>query len=115
PAIEEPPPASLEGGLARTRDAGFIGRLASVFKGKERLDDDLVESIEEVLFTADIGASTSQHLLEIIETSVAKGATSIDEVWALLRAECEQILSGVDKKLVIGDASPFVILVVGVN
>lgn len=115
PAVDEPAPASLEGGLARTRDAGFIGRLANVFKGKERLDDALIESIEEVLFTADIGASTSQYLLEVIETSIAKGESSIDQVWALLRAECEQILSAVDKKLVVTDAQPFVILFVGVN
>lgn len=114
PEAEEAP-ASLEGGLARTRDAGFIGRLASVFKGKERLDDDLIESIEEVLFTADIGASTSQYLLEVIESSIAKGESSVDQVWALLREACEQILSAADKKLVVRGEAPFVILFVGVN
>lgn len=111
--VEEP--ASLEGGLARTREGGFIGRLSSIFKGKEQLDADLVESIEEVLFTADIGASTSQYLLETIESAVAKGEVSIDDVWALLREETEKILSSVDKKLEVGEQRPFVILVVGVN
>lgn len=114
-APAEPEAASLEGGLARTRDAGFIGRLSSIFKGKETLDADLVESIEEVLFTADIGASTSQYLLDVIEASIAKGEVSIDDVWALLRDETEKILSSVDKKLEIGEQRPFVILVVGVN
>lgn len=111
----EAAPATLEGGLARTKETGFIGRLAKVFQGKERLDDDLVESIEEVLFTADIGASTSQYLLERIEESVAQGEGSIDQVWALLRKECEAILQDADKKLVLGEDSPFVILFVGVN
>lgn len=112
---EEPEATSLEGGLARTRDAGFIGRLSSIFKGKDRLDEDLVESIEEVLFTADIGASTSQYLLDVIEESIAKGEVSIDDVWALLRAETEKILNSVDKKFEIGEQRPFVVLVVGVN
>lgn len=115
PAPVEEAPATLEGGLARTKETGFIGRLAKVFQGKERLDDALVESIEEVLFTADIGASTSQYLLERIEDAVAKGEGSVDEVWALLRKECEEILADADKQLVLGEEQPFVILFVGVN
>lgn len=107
--------ASLEGGLARTRESGFIGRLSRAFRGRETLDDDLVEEIEEVLFTADIGASTSQYLLECIEGAVSRGEVSVQDIWALLRKETESILASCSRSLVIGDQRPFVILFVGVN
>src|SRR5699024_9831170 len=104
-----------EGGLARTREAGFIGRLSRVFRGRETLDDDLVEEIEEVLFTADIGTKMSQYLLEILEERIGRGDASVDAVWALLRGETEKVLTGNTHTWVVGEQRPWVILFVGVN
>lgn len=111
----EPSPASLESGLAKTRSSGFIGRLSAIFADKKTLDDSVIEQIEEVLFTADIGTSTSQYLLERIELQIAAGDATVEDVWRMLRAEAASILDESRGELVIGDARPFVVLVVGVN
>lgn len=106
---------SLDRGLERTRSGGFIGRLSQIFGTSETLDDAMVEQIEEVLFTADIGASTSHYLLDLIQQAIRSGEARVEDVWAMLRAECEKILADSQGALVITDAKPFVILVVGVN
>ena len=112
---EEPAAATLSQGLERTRSGGFIGRLSKVFAGKEKLDAGMVEEIEEVLFTADIGASTSQLLLAKVEEAIASGDAGPDHVWAILRRECVAILAAGQGSWEIRDARPFVVLVVGVN
>lgn len=117
-AAEAPPidaPATLDTGLEKTRSSGFIGRLSKIFGSGEKLDDSMIEAIEEVLFTADIGASTSHYLLEKIQESIASGTATVEDVWSMLRQECEAILDAVKGELVIDDRRPFVVLVVGVN
>lgn len=115
PPVVAETPASVSSGLERTRSGGFIGRLSKLFVGRDTLDEAMIEEIEEVLFTADIGASTSAHLLDVIREAIGRGTASVDDVWALLRAECTAILESAQGELVIGDARPFVVLVVGVN
>lgn len=113
---EEPAAQALEDGLSRTRKGGFIGRLKGVFAQRKVLDDDAIEAIEEVLFTADIGASTSQHLLQLVEERLAEGEAEPDEIWQLLKAECSSILESNARSFEVKtDAPPFVVLVVGVN
>lgn len=113
---EEAQPQALEDGLAKTRKGGFIGRLKGVFSQRRVLDDDAIEAIEEVLFTADIGASTSQHLLQLVEERLSEGETAPDEIWDLLKAECSAILESSARTFEVAtDAPPFVVLVVGVN
>jgi fused signal recognition particle receptor len=119
PAEEETPQKpeqkSLAEGLERTR-SGFIGRLKGIFSRKPALDDVLLDEIEEVLFTADIGINTSQQLLELVQKKLqADDGQSSDEVWEILREETSRILLSNEKPLVIGNDRPFVILVIGVN
>lgn len=107
--------ASLSDGLERTRTGGFVGRLSKIFAGRETLDDSMIEEIEEVLFTADIGASTSNYLLQKLNEAIASGEATPDQVWALLRRECAEILSHAHGELKPEGHQPFVVLVVGVN
>lgn len=113
--VKETPAATLADGLERTRSGGFVGRLSKIFAGRETLDAAMVEQIEEVLFTADIGASTSQYLLQKVEEAISSGQATPDQVWGILRHECAEILASGEGTLSVDGASPYVILVVGVN
>jgi fused signal recognition particle receptor len=128
PRAEQPAPAKKEGqrgakadaaalapGLARTR-SGWISRLGEVFAGRKELDASVVDEIEKVLLTADIGVRTSQRLLEEIRTSLTrKDLKDPDAVWAFLRERSAQILTLDAPPLTFDRAKPFVLLVIGVN
>ncbi len=105
---------SLEDGLAKTR-TGFIAKLGSLFS-KDTLDDDLVDEVEEVLFTADIGTTAAKDILHAIEERL-DGDEKRDPaaVWAFVREYVEGILTARETKLDVESETPFVILVVGVN
>jgi fused signal recognition particle receptor len=106
----------LKAGLAKTR-GGFIARLGSLFRGKAELDPAILEQVEEVLFTADIGVATSQELIDGIRKQLGKQEIKKPElIWEHIRVRSEEILAGqTQRPLDLGRARPFVILVVGVN
>ena len=107
--------AALAPGLARTR-SGWVSRLGEVFAGRKELDPSVVDEIEKVLLTADIGVRTSQRLLEEIRTSLTrKDLKDSDAVWAFLRQRSAQILTLEAPALTFDGAKPFVLLVIGVN
>ncbi len=106
--------ATLKKGLAGTR-SGFISRLAGLFSGKKEIDPGLLDEIEEVLITADVGVKTSQRVLERLRDRMSKRElTDPDRVWAAIREEAEAILTQVDRPVRSGEA-PHVIAVIGVN
>ena len=107
--------AALAPGLARTR-SGFIARLRDVFAGRKELDPSIVDEIEKVLLTADIGVRTSPKLLEEIRTSLSRRELADpDAVWAFLRRRSAEMLSLPAPELDFGSAHPFVLLIIGVN
>ena len=107
--------AALTTGLARTR-AGWVSRLGGLFTGKKELDPALVDEIEKVLLTADIGVRTSQKLLEEIRGSLGKSDLKDPAaVWTYLRKRTAEILNVDAPPLDLGSAKPFVLLVIGVN
>jgi fused signal recognition particle receptor len=129
PAAEEvaQPPASvapaapteedleeLKKGLATTR-GGFIARLAKLFGKKPEIDPALLDEIEEVLITADIGVQTTQRILtRLRERMENQELTDADAVWEAIREEAAAVLDkGAGRLKTRG--SPTVILVVGVN
>ena len=118
PAEKKPPPAarprSLEEGLTKTR-SGFVSRLGKMFR-KTALDEDDIEEIEEILFTADIGVRTSQKLIDVLQNETeSKNRTDPGRLQEVLKERIEKILA-VDAKPVDTESNkPFVILVVGVN
>jgi fused signal recognition particle receptor len=107
--------ALLAPGLARTR-AGWVSRLGQLFAGKKELDPSLVDDIEKVLLTADIGVRTSGKLLEELRGSLGKHEIKDPSaVWAFLRRRTAEILSVDAPPLDLGAGRPFVVLVIGVN
>lgn len=107
--------AALASGLARTR-AGWVSRLGGLFTGKKELEPALVDEIEKVLLTADIGVRTSQKLLEEIRGSLGKHELKDPAaVWTFLRKRTAEILAIDAPPLDLGSARPFVLLVIGVN
>ena len=120
--VEKPAPpakprrdAALSTGLARTR-AGWVSRLGGLFTGKREIDPALVDEIEKVLLTADIGVRTSQKLLEEIRGSLGKSELKdAAAVWSFLRKRTAEILTVDAPPLDMGSAKPFVLLVIGVN
>jgi fused signal recognition particle receptor len=116
PAPKHKEAAALAPGLARTRSAGFIARLGEVFAGRKELDPSVVDEIEKVLLTADIGVKTSQKLLEEIRSSLSRRELKDpDAVWAFLRQRSAEMLTLPAPELNFSSAKPFVLLVIGVN
>jgi fused signal recognition particle receptor len=120
PAAAEPTPPTeddleeLKKGLATTR-GGFISRLAQLFGKKPEIDPALLDEIEEVLITADIGVQTTQRILQQLrERMERQELTDVDGVWAAIREEARAILDKGAGHLALSK-SPAVILVVGVN
>ena len=115
PARKRKDAAALAPGLARTR-SGWISRLGQVFAGRKELDPAVVDEIEKVLLTADIGVRTSGKLLEEIRTSLSRSELKEpDAVWSFLRRRSAEILSLDAATLDFGSQKPFVLLVIGVN
>jgi fused signal recognition particle receptor len=107
--------AALAPGLARTR-GGFIARLGEVFAGKKQIDPSVVDEIEKVLLTADIGVRTSQKLLEEIRSSLSRRELADpDAVWTFLRRRATEMLSLPAPVIDFASARPFVLLIIGVN
>jgi fused signal recognition particle receptor len=109
---------SLRLALGRSRD-GLMGRLASALGGKT-IDDAVLDDVEGVLFSADIGARTAERLLTAVKAKLNKKELgSMEKVGETLRAEATAILGTVDVKPldVSGPAGqgPRVVLILGVN
>jgi fused signal recognition particle receptor len=108
--------ARVRAGLAKTR-GGFVARLAKLIKGKAKVDADLKDKIEEVLFTADIGSVTAERLTHKVGALLDKSqAHDADAVWAVIEQAALEI---VDQPATPTDFDapprPYVLLAIGVN
>lgn len=103
-------------GLDKTRK-GFIKNLDEIFLGERQLDEHVVNRLEEVLVTADIGVQTAYKLLEGVKERVSRRELDKpDKVLTHLKAMIREMLSEVESPLRVGyGAEPFVVMVVGVN
>jgi fused signal recognition particle receptor len=107
----------LKAGLARTR-AGLTERLASLVLGRRAIDEDLLEELEALLLTADLGVEATRDIISRLTAQVARRELGdADALYRALREDMLDILRPVARPLEIpGDRSePFVVLVVGVN
>ena len=106
----------LKKGLARTK-GGFIARLGSLFSSKARLDDEVIDEVEEILFTADIGVKTTEDLVESLRQRLDKGEVDDPKaIWKHIKDRASEMLALQEARpLDPTSAKPFVILVVGVN
>jgi fused signal recognition particle receptor len=107
----------LSGGLKRT-SASIGGAIADLVV-KRKLDQAMLDEIEEVLIRADLGVDSAAKIAAAVGEGRYDQAITPDEVKAVVAAEVEKALAAVAKPLAIGQgkdrAKPFVVLVVGVN
>ena len=103
----------LKSGLTKTKDA-FFGQVSDVLKSFRRVDEDLLEELEELLICADMGAETAMSVVDELRDKIKEDKiTEADEVKnALKEILRDHIGEGEPLKL---DTTPSVILVIGVN
>ncbi len=111
---------TLDKGLEKTKESVF-GKLARIVAGKSTVDDDVLDDLEEILITSDVGVDTTVKIIHRIEERVATDKyVSTSELDRILREEIAKLLEenhtgdNADWSLS-ADHKPYVILVVGVN
>ncbi len=111
---------TLDQGLEKTKQSVFT-KLSRAIAGKSKVDDDVLDNLEEVLITSDVGVDTTLKIIQRIEERVARDKyVSTSELNGILKEEIAALLtennvadeSGWDLP---ADHKPYVILVVGVN
>lgn len=111
---------TLDKGLEKTKQSVF-SKLARAVAGKSKVDDEVLDDLEEVLITSDVGVDTTLKVIKRIEERVARDKyVSTSELNDILRDEIAQLLtetgaSDTDSWDFPTDHKPYVILVVGVN
>ena len=103
----------LSGGLKRT--SASIGGAITDLVAKRKLDQAMLDEIEEVLIRADLGVDVAAKIAAAVGEGRYDKEIAPDEVKAVVAAEVEKVLAPVAKPLAIGPGKPFVVLVVGVN
>ncbi len=111
---------TLDKGLEKSKQSVF-SKLARAVAGKSKVDDEVLDDLEEVLITSDVGVDTTLKVIKRIEERVARDKyVSTSELNGILRDEIAQLLtetgaSDTDSWDLPTDHKPYVILVVGVN
>ncbi|ADR18997.1 signal recognition particle-docking protein FtsY [Calditerrivibrio nitroreducens] len=104
----------LKEGLSKT-SSKLVGGIEAIILGRKKIDDDLLEELEELFITADIGVNTTIKIIEKVKNDVSRNILKDPvELKNAIKDELIKILS-IDNSLKKVDTSPFVILVVGVN
>ena len=110
----------LEKGLEKTKESVFK-KLSRAVVGKSRVDDEVLDNLEEVLISSDVGVDTTLRIIERIESRVSKNKfLNTSELNSILREEIVSLLGENNSGLVAGfdeplPKTPYVIMVVGVN
>ncbi len=113
---------TLDRGLERTKE-GVFAKLARAVAGKSKIDDEILDNLEEVFITSDVGVDTTLKIIERIEARVARDKyVSSSELNRLLCEEITDLLAENDNETAASDDfkvpeghKPHVIMVVGVN
>ena len=110
----------LSEGLQKTK-TGFFSKLARAVAGRSTVDADVLDDLEEVLITSDVGVETTVKIIDRIEARIARDKyMNTSELNAILRDEIAQLLeeshsSREDFGLEVKPGMPYVMMVVGVN
>ncbi len=111
---------TLDQGLEKTKQSVF-SKISRAIAGKSKVDDDVLDNLEEVLITSDVGVDTTLKIIRRIEERVARDKyVSTSELNGILKAEIAALLTENNATDESGwelpaDHTPYVILVVGVN
>ena len=104
----------LKQGLSKTKES-FNEKINNVFKNFRKVDEDLLEELEEALIMSDVGMETSMKIIENLRDKIKTDKIEdADLVKQALREQIEEILDSVDSDLKL-ETKPSVILFVGVN
>ena len=110
----------LNQGLEKTR-SGFLSKLTRVVAGKSKVDSEVLDELEEMLITSDVGVETTLRIIRNIEERVSKDKyLGTAELNGILREEISSLLKGhpgeEEEFIVLPEGTrPYVIMVVGVN
>ena len=107
------PAATIKSGLEKTKKGGFMSRLLGLFKNSV-VDDDLIEELEEILYTADMGVTTVSWLMDLVNKNRSK-FTSGDDVKQFLKEQIREVLVANHKPFPEITEKPTIFLMVGVN
>ena len=111
---------TLDSGLNKTKE-GLFSKLKKAVAGKSKIDDDVLDNLEEVFITSDVGVNTTLKILDRIQERVARDKyATTNELNDMLCEEITQLLADNDNAnredfTVDDDKKPYVIMVVGVN
>lgn len=115
---------SLDKGLEKSKES-FFSKLGRAVVGKSKVDDEVLDELEEILITSDVGIETTVKIIRRIEERVARDKyLGTDELDRILREEIAALLADVDKQTntptqddfsLPATKTPYVIMVVGVN
>src|SRR5277367_1125477 len=112
---------NLDKGLQKTKE-NFFSRLTKAVVGKSSVDADVLDNLEEVLVSSDVGVDTTLKIIKRIEERVKRDKfVSTSELNSILKDEIASLLDknntldANDFTLPVGVAKPYVIMVVGVN
>lgn len=111
---------TLDTGLEKTKDS-VLGKISRALAGKSKVDDEVLDNLEDVLISSDVGVDTTLKIIKRIEERVARDKyVSTAELNGILRSEIEALLteSGTidgDSFVLPTESKPYVIMVVGVN
>lgn len=110
--------STLDKGLEKTRES-FLGKLGRTLLGKSEVDDEVLDELEEVLISSDVGVETTLKIIDRIQERVKNdkylGSSELQEI---LRQEIASLLSENETQNssdILTDKKPYVIMVVGVN
>src|SRR5690606_33889489 len=111
---------TLDKGLEKSKES-FFDKLSKAVAGKSKVDDDVLDNLEDILITSDVGVNTTLKIIDRIEKRVAEDKyLGTDELNRILREEIAGLLSetnhGDESEFSVPrDKKPYVIMVVGVN
>ncbi len=111
---------TLDNGLSKTKESVF-GKIARAVAGKSKVDDEVLDNLEEVLITSDVGVETTLEIIRRIEERVARDKyVGTSELNRILREEIAALLidnntSDTEGFQIPSSRKPYVVLVVGVN
>ena len=107
----------LSKGLEKTKES-FFGKLSKAIVGKATVDDEVLDNLEEILVSADVGIDTTMKIIEKIQARVARDKyVNTSELNTILKEEIYSIFASkptIEESLTT-TPSPYVIMVVGVN
>jgi len=120
-AVEKEIGVRFSKAIAKTRDS-INTKLDNIFEGRKQIDDELLDELEEMLISTDIGVQTTLQLLEAVRKGVSRQEINdLDALKSVMRNELLDILQhskdhGVDSETAVADSiKPYVMMVVGVN